>query len=183
MRLPTEFELENRMQSQPFPFPRIDQLSPALQQEVTSRRGLHVYQMVMHSPGIAPAFLGISDALRHQSSLPPTWRELAILRVGHCYGAAYEVHHHQILARKAGLTEAEIAATHPSASQDALDATGQRVLQWTDQLLTEHGLDETTRQQALQVLSVNQLADLVFTVGFYQLVCNFLNTFGVPIEA
>lgn len=28
----------------------------------------------------------------------------------------------------------------------------------------------------------NQLADFTLTVGFYQLVCNFLNTFGVRPE-
>lgn len=171
------------MAMHPFPFPCLDQLPPALQQEVTSRRNLHVYQMVMHSPGIAPAFLGISDALRHQSTLPATWRELAILRVGHCYGAAYEVHHHQILARKAGLSEQAIAATALNQPQDSLDVVGRQILQWTDELLHAHQLDVCSRQAALGVLSVNQLADLVFTVGFYQLVCNFLNTFDVPIEA
>lgn len=171
------------MSLHPFPFPHLEQLPLALQQEVASRRGLHVYQMLMHSPGIAPSFLGISDALRHQSTLPATWRELAILRVGHRYGAAYEVHHHQILARQAGLSEQAIAATDPSRPQDGLDAHAQRMLHWTDQLLHEHQLDAHSRQAALEVLTVNQLADLVFTVGFYQLVCNFLNTFGVPVEA
>jgi hypothetical protein len=32
------------------------------------------------------------------------------------------------------------------------------------------------------LLTVTQLADLVMTVGFYQLVCNFLNTFEVTTE-
>jgi hypothetical protein len=32
------------------------------------------------------------------------------------------------------------------------------------------------------VLTANQLADFTLTVGFYQMVCNFLNTFGVRPE-
>jgi 4-carboxymuconolactone decarboxylase len=36
--------------------------------------------------------------------------------------------------------------------------------------------------EALETLTVNQLADLTLTVGFYQLMCNFLNTFGVTPE-
>ena len=38
------------------------------------------------------------------------------------------------------------------------------------------------RDDALKLLTVTQLADLVMTVGFYQLVCNFLNTFEVTTE-
>ncbi|MFD9547059.1 hypothetical protein ACFWBG_06720 [Nocardia salmonicida] len=35
------------------------------------------------------------------------------------------------------------------------------------------------RAEALELLSVTEPADFVLTVGFYQLVCNFLNTFEV----
>ena len=45
-------------------------------------------------------------------------------------------------------------------------------------------LTDTERDDALKTLTVNQLTDLTLTVGFYQLVCNFLNAFGVrPEEA
>jgi hypothetical protein len=35
---------------------------------------------------------------------------------------------------------------------------------------------------ALDALGVERLADLVLTVGFYQLVCNFLNTFDITAD-
>jgi 4-carboxymuconolactone decarboxylase len=53
---------------------------------------------------------------------------------------------------------------------------------WTDRLLEDHTISGSDRDDALEVLSVTQLADLVLTVGFYQLVCNFLNTFDVTTE-
>jgi hypothetical protein len=49
-------------------------------------------------------------------------------------------------------------------------------------LLDNHTLSDDQRAEALTLLRVNQLADFVLTVGFYQLVCNFLNTFGVTPE-
>ena len=52
----------------------------------------------------------------------------------------------------------------------------------TDLLLDKHTLTDKQRAEALTLLTVNQLADFVLTVGFYQLVCNFLNTFGVTPE-
>ncbi|WP_328714185.1 hypothetical protein [Nocardia salmonicida] len=56
------------------------------------------------------------------------------------------------------------------------------MLRWTDTILDEHALGEVARAEALELFSVTELADLVLTVGFYQLVCNFLNTFDVTTE-
>ena len=169
--------------SQPAPlvFPDIDSLPATLSKELADRRSLNVYRMIMHTPAIAPSFLSISDALRHQTSLPGNWREIAILRVGHRYTAPYEVHHHERLARSVGLSESAIEATKAQVS-DALSANEQLIVRLTDELLDDHVLSSASRERALAVLTTNQLADLVLTVGFYQLVCNFLNTFGVPIE-
>lgn len=166
-----------------FSFPDTDALPAELRQEVLDRRSLNVYRMIMHTPAVAPSFLAISDALRHRTSLPDHWRELAILRVGHRYAAPYEVHHHERLARSAGLGEAAIAATKPGAQDGALTGAEKLVVELADELLDRHGLSAASRERALGLLSANQLADLVLTVGFYQLVCNFLNTFGVPVEA
>lgn len=167
----------------PFDFPVTEQLPSALRDEVLARNALSVYRMVMHTPGVAPGFLALSDALRHKTSLPGNWREVAILRVGHRYQAPYELHHHERLARSVGLSEAAIAATRPGADMAALDADEQFVLALADELLDAHGLSAASREHALARMTANQLADLVLTVGFYQLVCNFLTTFGVPIEA
>ena len=139
--------------------------------------------MIMHSPAIAPSFLSISDALRHKTSLPGSWREVAILRVGHRYAAPYEIHHHERLARSVGLSEAAIAATAMDGDRSVLSADESLIVSLVDELIESHRLHADSRERALAVLSTNQLADLVMTVGFYQLVCNFLNTFGVPIES
>lgn len=165
-----------------FPLPDLDALPAALRQEVQNRRSLNVYRMVMHTPAIAPAFLGLSDALRHATSLPGDWRELAILRVGHRYRAAYEIHHHERLARSVGLSEGAIMASRPGAEMHALDERQCQVLRLTDELLDGHGLGAASRDEALAWLGASRLADLVLTVGFYQLVCNFLNTFEVQVE-
>lgn len=166
----------------PMAFPKIDELPLSLQAEVANRRSLHVYQMIMHTPQVAPGFLGISDALRHKTSLPGDWRELAILRVGHHYQAPYEIHHHERLGRSVGLSEQQLAATRLDGDVSSLDERGKEVLRLTDELIERHGLSQSSRDQALTWMSTNQLADLVLTVGFYQMVCNFLRTFAVPIE-
>lgn len=135
----------------------------------------------MHSPGLAPGLLDMASALLQANSLPAQWRELAILRVGHVYGAAYEVHHHENIARWVGLADAAIAAAATRSTDDLPDEDA-AILSWTDRLLVNHTLNDADRKEALELLTVNQLADLVITVGFYQLVCNFLNTFNVTTD-
>ena len=53
----------------------------------------------------------------------------------------------------------------------------------TDILLDQHTLVGEDLAKSRNLLILNRLADLVLTVGLYQLVCNFLNTFHVMPEA
>ncbi|MGH6996785.1 MAG: hypothetical protein ACREEO_01275, partial [Phenylobacterium sp.] len=45
-----------------------------------------------------------------------------------------------------------------------------------------HTLSAAEREEGLKLLGANGFADFVMTVGFYQLVSNFLNVFEVEIE-
>jgi len=45
--------------------------------------------------------------------------------------------------------------------------------------LPAHWRKLTIREEMLELLTVTQLADLIITVGYYQLVCDFLNIFHV----
>lgn len=75
-----------------------------------------------------------------------------------------------------------IRRARPGADTDVLTKEGKFMLALADELLEHHGLSADTRNRALEVIDSRQLADLVLTVGFYQLVCGFLNTFGVQVE-
>ncbi|MFG2502247.1 carboxymuconolactone decarboxylase family protein [Streptomyces sp. NPDC048441] len=162
-------------------YPDLSTLPVELQEAVTARGSLNVFRMMMHSPALAPGLLTLGEAVLQRNSLPDTLRELAVVRVGRVYGAAYEVHHHERAARLVGLGEEALAAAE-TGSVAQLSGPEAAVLAATDRLLAHHTLDEAERDELLAFLTVNQLADLVITVGFYQLICDFLNTFEVTIE-
>lgn len=167
---------------QPLPFPDTDALPEALRQELARRQHRNVFRMLMHTPDVAQGFLAMTDVLRSHNALPVPLREIAILRVGHRYEAPYEVHHHRRIGRAGGISEAAISAAETGAATPGITADDMLVLQLTDELLDEHGLSDASRARALARFSLTQLADLVLTVGHYQQVCIFLNTFAVPIE-
>jgi 4-carboxymuconolactone decarboxylase len=162
-------------------YPDLDALPQNLKDTLAQHAPVNVYRMVMHSPGLAPGFFVMADAMFQANSLPPHLRELAILRVGYRYAAPYETHQHEMIAGYAGLSAEAIAAAASSVF-DGLPQDEVDILTWTDRLLDDHTLSGSDRDDALSSLTVTQLADLVMTVGFYQLVCNFLNTFGVTTE-
>ena len=162
-------------------YPDLEALPQNLKDTLAQHAPVNVYRMVMHSPGLAPGFFVMADAMFQANSLPPHLRELAILRVGYRYAAPYETHQHEMIAGYAGLSAEAIAAA-ASGVTDGLPQDEVDILAWTDRLLDDHTLSGSDREDALASLTVTQLADLVMTVGFYQLVCNFLNAFEVTTE-
>lgn len=135
-----------------------------------------------HSPNVAPGFTAMADAVMWPKTWHATLREIAIVRVGHLYSAPYEVNAHNQIGRFVGLTDAKLEACRLGADQAALGKDEQAILRLTDALVGKHTLTTAERDEGIALLGMNGFADFVLTVGFYQLVSNFLNTFEVQIE-
>ncbi|MEW5683764.1 MAG: carboxymuconolactone decarboxylase family protein [Pseudomonadota bacterium] len=163
-------------------YPDLEALTPELKKIVADKRDANVYKMLMHSPNVAPGFTAMADAVMWAKTWPATWRELAIVRVGHLYQAPYEVYQHEQIGRLMGLSDAQLAACAVGADAAALSGDERAILRLTDALVARHTLDPADRDEGLALLGANGFADFVLTVGFYQLVSNFLNVFEVETE-
>lgn len=163
-------------------YPDLSALTPELNKIIADKRDANVYKMLMHSPNVAPGFTAMADAVMWSKAWPATWRELTIVRVGHLYASPYEVHQHERIGRLVGLTDAQLASCAIGADPSALSPQEQTILALTDALVARHTLSAAERETALELMDANAFADFVMTVGFYQLVSNFLNVFEVEIE-
>ena len=163
-------------------YPDLESLSPELKEILAGKREANVYKMLMHSPNMAPGFTALADAAMWSKKWPATWRELAIVRVGRRYNSPYEVHQHEQIGRLMGLSDAQLAACAIGADQSVLSDDEKTILRLTDALVERHTLNADERAEGLKILDANGFADFVMTVGFYQLVSNFLNVFEVEIE-
>lgn len=134
--------------------------------------------LVRH-PDLTRAFLRFGAYLLTSSTLPPRVRELVILRVAHRRGCAYEWEHHVDIGKRAGLSDADIAAAQ---SGDAADAFDRAVLRAVDELDEKSNLSDHTWAAVGERLDERQQMDLVFTIGGYAALAMALNTFGVEVE-
>lgn len=74
-------------------------------------RLLNLYRVLLHSPGLAAAWLDFNNAVRFRTALDDRLRELAIVRVAYLNGARYVVSiHRDRYAEPAGVARTEIDA-------------------------------------------------------------------------
>lgn len=134
---------------------------------------------LLRHPDLTKSFLGLSVHLLYRSTLPPRLREVAILRVAHRRGCAYEWSHHVEMAEEVGLTGADIEAITRGEADGELDRL---IVHAVDQLEEKSNVDDATWEALSEHLTERQRMDLVFTVGSYAMLAMAINTFEVPLE-
>ena len=80
--------------------------------EGNGRPVLNVFKVMAHCPQVGYYFLRLGNSILLKGTVPPTLRELAILRVGHMNQAKYEWTHHVSIALRVGVGKAQIDALH-----------------------------------------------------------------------
>jgi 4-carboxymuconolactone decarboxylase len=155
-------------------------LAPMLPAERRNRQhASNVLSTLVRHPDLTKAFLAFNVHLLFGSTLDARVRELAILRVAHRRECAYEWDQHVLLAKRAGMTDDDIAAVRTGLAADEFDRA---VLNAVDELDERSGLSDETWAGLAERLDEKQLMDLVFTVGGYAMLAMALNTFGVELE-
>ena len=142
---------------------------------------LNIFATLARHPKLMKRWLVFGNHILSKSSLSPRERELVILRVGWLCRAEYEWSQHVVIGRAAGLDDDEIGriAQGPDAGWNARDAL---LLRSTDELHADSFIGDETWASLAKIYSTEQLMDLVFTVGQYNLVSMALNTLGVQLE-
>lgn len=166
-------------------YPNYETLSSDAKLLLASRPQRNMYRMLAHAPSTLPGVLELTRALLHEGSLPPKLRELAILRVGHLCGCAYEVHQHRKIGAAVGLDEARMDATAraPEAGPDSgYSETEALVLRFVEQVVRHNRAETDLRDRVVESLGMEQMIELLVLVGTYAMLARVLENTGVEIE-
>ena len=134
-------------------------------------------------PALVRGWMPFSNHLRH-STLPDRIREIAIIRTTWLGFGEYEWAQHVRMSRAGGyLTDAEIDALSSGAEAAAWSAGDAAVVRAIDELCTRKNVSDSTWAELEAQYSREQLIDLVFTVGTYDMHCMAFNALGLELEA
>lgn len=144
---------------------------------------LNIYRMLANSEAGLKGFVRMGNALLYRCELDAGLRELAIVRVGRLSRAAYEVFQHERIAREAGVAEEKIAALRDATIEaPAFTDHEKAVLRYTDDVVRNVKASDRTLKAIQAFLSPGAVVELTLTIGYYMMVCRFLESMGVEGE-
>jgi 4-carboxymuconolactone decarboxylase len=145
-------------------------------------RVANIFRTLANHEKLAKRWLVFGNHILAKSTLSPRDREIAILRMGWLCQSAYEWGQHVLIGKAAGLSDSEIARIKEGSAAVCWSKHEAALLDATDELRHDAFITDSTWAILKETLNDQQLMDLVFTCGQYNMVCMALNSFGVQLD-
>ena len=142
----------------------------------------NIFKVLAHHPALVKRWTPFAGHVLSKQTLPFRDRELLILRIGWLNQAEYELAQHELIAKRGGLTDDDIARLKEGPKAKGWSEHEAALLQVADDLHENSVVSDATWAVLSKKYSTEQLMDAVFTVGQYNLVSWALNSFGVPLD-
>jgi alkylhydroperoxidase family enzyme len=157
------------------PFPPRDPSRP---------KGHNVLGTLALHPALATAYHTFNGHILFATTLTVRQRELLVLRVAHRRDATYEWAQHAVLAADADITADEVERIRrPSVTEaDGWSPLDAAVLRAADELIDDARIADDTWAALATDLDPQQMLDLIFTVGAYDVLAMALRSFDVPLD-
>jgi len=144
---------------------------------------LNIFRTLAHHPKLMKRWLVFGNHVLGKSTLPPREREIVISRIGWLCGSAYEWGQHVEIGKTTGLDDDDVLRIAKGAEAEGWSDLERALLQATDELHANAFIHDETWNALTEHYDTQQMMDLVFAIGQYQLVSMALNSFGVQPEA
>ena len=154
----------------------------AVEKNSMNGRIFNIFKVLAHHPKLVKRWTPFAGHILGKQTLPFRDRELLILRIGWLNQAEYEFAQHELIARRGGVSEADIARLKDGPKAAGWTEKEAALLQVADDLFDSSVVADETWETCAKHYSTEQLMDAVFTVGQYNLVSWALNSFGVPLD-
>ena len=142
----------------------------------------NTFDTLVRHPNLLRQWMPFTVALAVTGVLPPRLRELAILRTGWLCRAEYEWGQHAVFARRAGISNQEIARVKSGPEAGGWTEMEGAMLRAVDELHYDACVSDDTWAILAAHLDERQLIEVPILVGQYHIVCFTLNTLGIQRE-
>lgn len=144
--------------------------------------GGNILGTLAHHPALARAFLTFNGHLLMATTLTARQRELLVLRVAAVSKSSYEWAQHLFLAGDVGITNDEIAWIAWGADAPMWSLLDAAFLRAVDELVGDGTISAPTLDVLREHLDVQQILDLIYTVGCYQSLAWMLRSFDIDLD-
>ncbi len=141
------------------------------------------HRVMLNSPLLYGPRADLGDYINKKTVISPRERELLILRTAALLDAEYVFVHHSHKAKKAGLSEAEIARVRVGSTAHGWSDEDALILRAAEDLRREAFITDDVWAELSETQSRKELVEIVYTVGVYSMNSLAVNTLGVELEA
>ena len=141
-----------------------------------------IFRTLVRHPKLMKRWMVFGNHILAKSTLPPREREILILRIGWLCRAEYEFSAHVRIGQQAGLSEEEIERIKAGPDAPGWSPFDAALLRATDELHADAFVCDATWNELSERYDTQQMMDVVFTVGQYNLLGMALNSLGVQPE-
>jgi len=142
----------------------------------------NVFTTLVRHTSLFKRWLPFANHVLFKQTLSPRDREMLILRIGWLCGAPYEWTQHVQIALRSNISEAEIDRIAEGPDAAGWNEHDAALIRAADELKRDSCISDLTWNTLSKRYSTEQLVDVVFTVGQYNMVSMALNTLGVAID-
>jgi 4-carboxymuconolactone decarboxylase len=148
-------------------------------ESIAGKRGAPPAPMMawLNSPEMARHATRLGGVLRFDTMFPAKLSEIAILVTARHWTSHYEWYAHKRLALKGGMDPKIIEDIRDRRTPHFDDPRGQMIHDVAISLHETHGLTKTLYDEAVQVLTLRGLVEIIGLCGYYTMVSMTLNTF------
>lgn len=146
-------------------------------------KGMNILGSFAHHPELTKAYNTFNGHLLFATTLDLRTRELLVLRVAFRRQAAYEWAQHVVLAGDVGISDDEVLRVAEGPDADGWSDRDAAIVRAVDELLDDALISDATWATLSASFDTQQLLDLIFTVGAYDVLAMMMRTLGVPLDA
>lgn len=139
------------------------------------------FNAMLLAPALGRAVQELGAAIRYRSSLTGREREIAILALAAARRSEFEWYAHVRVARRIGMTEAELEDISSGEVSESLNQAERCVVAVVQSLVTDRDLDDTLFAYASDTLGFQRLSEVVTLVGYYDQLALGLRVWRTPL--
>lgn len=148
------------------------------------RKGVYgPFLPLLRSPVLLDRVAKVGEYLRFDSVLDARIRELATCAAARHVSNQFEWTMHAPLAVKAGVSEQAIEALRVGARPRQLKDDEETALDFTRELLQQHGTSDPTYQRAKECFGEQGVVELASLIGYFVMVSWLMNVARTPAQA